>query len=542
MHEIVHRGPVRAALAALFMVAACGDGESNLAGTVAAALDEPVLETASGSLQGLTSGSVERFLGIRYATAERFAAPVPQPLGAGPATAFGSRCPQVNAGNFTGDEDCLFLNVYRPAQVDPAERLPVLFWIHGGSFTTGAGSDYDPSRLVEENRIIVVTINYRLGPLGFLALPAASDGAAGLSGDYGLLDQREALRWVQANIAGFGGDPARVTIAGESAGGASVCAQLTSPGSSGLFSQAIIQSASCVALTVAAAEAFGASMASGVGCTDAATAIGCASGKTAAELTSVASTYAVVAGGALLPSSPTEVLAVGVPGQVPVLVGGLRDEIAFFAAYFPPYYNLAPADYATALQNIFPAAAFPGVNTAEVANLYQVDGRPAPQPFFAISAVASDSGYFYGSPAFIYWQALGGCVTSRLAGTLSRSTATFAYELDDPEFVWNTATTGSPLAKGASHTSDLPFLFELSAPLNQPFGAAQNALADTMVRAWGAFVNTGDPSTSTLAWPGYAQSAPSMMHLEPGKVGPSTDFDARHHCEFWRTALALPPT
>jgi para-nitrobenzyl esterase len=491
---------------------------------------------------GLRSGTVEQFLGIRYATAERFAAPVTQPLGAGPFTTFGCRCPQVNAGVFGGEEDCLFLNVYRPSNVEASERLPVLFWIHGGSFMTGAGSDYDPSRLVETNRIIVVTVNYRLGPLGFLALAAPSEGGEGLSGEYGLQDQQEALRWVRANIATFGGDPGRVTIAGESAGGAAVCAQISAPSSVGLFAQAIIQSASCAALDLATARAFGAGTASAVQCADQATAVDCLRGKTPSQLTSVAGTYGVVAGGAVLPQSPEAVLAAGVPGRVPVMVGSLRDEIAFFAAYFPDYFNLTEASYGAALQAVFPAANFPGVNPADVVSLYPLEGHPAPRAFFAISAVASDSGYFFGSQAFIYWQALGGCVTSRLADTLSRSTATFAYELDDPEFLWNTTTTLSPLTKGASHTSDLPFLFELGAPLNQPFGVEQNALADAMVRAWGAFVNTGDPSTPARSWPGYNEAARNLLHLEPGAVGLTTDFNARHHCAFWRTALNLPPT
>lgn len=173
--------------------------------------------------------------------------------------------------------------------------------------------------------------------------------------------------------------------------------------------------------------------------------------------------------------------------------------------------------------------------------LYPVAGRPAPQPFFAITAVASDSGYFYGTSRFIYWQALGGSVTSRLADKLSASTTTFAYELDDPAFTWNTAATGSPLTKGASHTSDLAFLFDLDPPLNQPFDAAENALADTMVRAWGAFVKTGNPSTGATAWPAYTQASRTMLHLEPDRVALTTDFDARHSCDFWRTVLALPP-
>jgi para-nitrobenzyl esterase len=350
------------------------------------------------------------------------------------------------------------------------------------------------------------------------------------------MDQQEALRWVQANIATFGGDPERVTIAGESAGGASVCAQLTSPLANGLFSQAIIQSASCFAMDVVEAERLGTATAATIGCSTPSDQLKCLrDDKTAADIVYRGTgVYAVVTGGQLLPTAPADVVTDGLPSPVPVLIGSLRDEIAFFAAYFPDYFRLTAERYAPAL-----AALFPALSTSEITRRYPIDGRPAPEPFFAISAVASDSGFFYGSPTFIYSQALGGCVTSRLADALSSSTTTYAYELDDPNFAWATETTGSPLLKGASHTSDLPFLFELEAPLSRPFTDVQAALADQMVRAWGAFVATGDPSTTTTPWPAYSAAAPSMLHLEPSRVSTTLDFRERHHCDFWETSLAL---
>jgi para-nitrobenzyl esterase len=572
MDVMLHRNSLRDTIALLLLALACGaaddpadaavappgedgppalhgnvevgleDPPSDLDATALAAGDAPVVQTADASVRGLSSGSVEQFLGIPYAEppvgALRFRPPVPLLLaGELNATTFGSECLQGTATDPVGDESCLFLNVYRPANVDASQRLPVMFWIHGGSFTSGAGSDYDPRRLVKTNGVIVVTINYRLGPLGFLALPALSGEAGdGLSGDYGLMDQQEALRWVKANIATFGGDPARVTIAGESAGGASVCAQLTSPLASGLFSQAIIQSASCIALGVADAERFGTDTAAAIGCSTPTDHLTCLrDDKTAADIVYKGTgVYGVVAGGNLLPTEPDAVVRTGLPRPVPVLIGSLRDEIAFFAAYFPAYFGLTAADYAPTL-----AALFPALETSEITTRYPIEGRPAPQPFFAISAVASDSGFFYGSPTFIYSQALGGCVTSRLADALSSSTTTFAYELDDPSFTWATQTTQSPLLKGASHTSDLPFLFELDAPLSQPFNDAQNNLADQMVRAWGAFVATGDPSTTTNPWPAYTAAAPTLLHLEPSAVSTTHDFRERHHCDFWKTSLAL---
>jgi para-nitrobenzyl esterase len=180
---------------------------------------------------------VNGFLGIRYGQAPlgtlRWKPPqAPNPgQGSIVAGAFGHTCTQ---GRPTDNEDCLFLNVYTPSNVNPRSRLPVFVWIHGGALVSGAGSDYDPSVMVADNNVIVVTINYRLGSLGFLAasvLAAPQADAfenAGDAGNYGLMDQQFALAWVQRNIAAFGGDPDAVTIGGESAGGLSVSSQLAS--------------------------------------------------------------------------------------------------------------------------------------------------------------------------------------------------------------------------------------------------------------------------------------------------------------------------
>src|SRR5690606_2914884 len=121
----------------------------------------------------------------------------------------------------------------------------------------------------------------------------------------------------------------------------------------------------------------------------------------------------------------------------------------------------------------------------------------------------------------------------------SSSTTTYAYELDDPNYLW---PEGSIIARGASHASDLPFLFDLSVPISQPFDAMQSALADTMVRAWGAFVRSGTPATPERAWPAYDAVEQSMLHLVPGAVDITRDFRARHHCDFWRETLGLAPS
>jgi para-nitrobenzyl esterase len=231
----------------------------------AAQLTAPVA-TTTGTYQGLmnfqelpgdpTSG-VNVFFGIRYGQAPvgtlRWKPPqAPNPgQGSIVAATIGHTCTQ---GRATDSEDCLFLNVYTPSHVTPRSRLPVFIWIHGGALVNGAGSDYDPSVMVADNNIIVVTINYRLGSLGFLAasvLEATAPNAfqnVGDAGNYGFMDQQFAMAWVQRNIAAFGGDPDAVTIGGESAGGLSVSSHLASTntyrGLTGhnLFGGAIIES------------------------------------------------------------------------------------------------------------------------------------------------------------------------------------------------------------------------------------------------------------------------------------------------------------
>jgi len=491
------------------------------------------VQTLAGALRGVAVGRVEGFLGIPYAAppvAElRWAPPVPPEPWAGErdASQVASICLQPGAlGVPLGSEDCLSLNVYRPAERDPSERLPVMLWIHGGSFVSGAGSIYDPQRLVAENQIIVVTINYRLGALGFLAAPALTrESADAVSGDYGLMDQTLSLRWVQDNIAAFGGDPARVTLAGQSAGGASVCAQLSTPAAGGLFAGAIIQSASCASVALALAEAQGTALAGALGCSDAASAAACLRALPAEQLVGLPAVFGPVAGGAYMPLAPYAALLTGQQQRVPLLVGGVSDEMRGFAAL---EYPLDPARYLDAL-----AAHFPAESPEVIAALYPLESYA--EPYLALTAALSDSGaYLLGS--------LGGCVTEALADTASLSTPTWAYEFDDPGFVWSASALPVPVPVGASHSSELPFLFDtVGVTLNEPFDGAQEALAEEMLGAWGAFIRRGDPNAGgtdlgDAAWPTYDVQARQMLHLEPAKVGVVSDFRQRHHCEFWQTS------
>src|SRR6516225_6806409 len=251
------RHPRRAALYAVLAVGVAATFLGASAGGAAAAPSSgnsgPVVRIGGGLVRGADNGGVSTFLGLPYAAPPtgnlRWRPPQPASSWSGvrDATQFGPSCPQALTRNpllppGPISEDCLYLNVYAPpvGSNDQGGR-PVLVWIHGGGLVQDGARDYDGSKLAAAGAV-VVTINYRLGALGFLAHPALASRPGGAAGNYGLMDQQAALRWVQRNIARFGGDPDNVTIAGQSAGGLSVLAQMVSPGARGLFQRAIVQS------------------------------------------------------------------------------------------------------------------------------------------------------------------------------------------------------------------------------------------------------------------------------------------------------------
>ena len=233
----------------------------------AAASAAPRVDTRQGPVEGFTAKGALQFLGIPYA-----APPVgdlrwrpPQPAaawtGVRQATRFGPACAQVTtlgvfAGPANANEDCLTLNVFTP-RLGAAAKAPVIVWIHGGGNVDGASSDYDASRLASLGDTVVVTINYRLGLFGWLAHPAL-DAEGHPFGNYGLLDQQLALKWVRDNISAFGGDPGNVTLGGQSAGSVDAEAQVASPLAAGLFQRAIFQSIVADGQPLASAEKTGA--------------------------------------------------------------------------------------------------------------------------------------------------------------------------------------------------------------------------------------------------------------------------------------------
>jgi para-nitrobenzyl esterase len=321
---------LKLALGALALAAVVG-----CASAPTATLGDPTVSLDSGVVQGEAAGGLQVFKGIPYAASTagegRWRAPQPAAKWSGirMATAFGAACPQPHVGNEPWSqvgpqsEDCLFLNVWTPSERTGAQ-LPVMVFIHGGSLRAGAAGVplYDGTKLAQRNAV-VVTINYRLGRLGFFAHPAlTAENADGYLANYGLMDQIAALRWVQRNIAQFGGDARNVTIFGESAGAVSVQALMASPEANGLFAKAISQSGGGYNITpgVKQGEAAGQQWAAARGLAAATPeqlrAIPFAEVATADALTGM------MVDGKLLTDSPTKAFMAGTQARVPLMIGG----------------------------------------------------------------------------------------------------------------------------------------------------------------------------------------------------------------------------
>ncbi len=496
----------------------------------------------TGPVVGVVGTSMLQFLGIPYAEppvgALRWAPPEPYAAWTIPrdASAFGDRCAQIGGafGLASTSEDCLSLNVYVPHRKSVPERdlrrkRPVMVWIHGGAFQNGSGDNYDPTKLVAAGDVVVVTINYRLGQLGFLAHPALSaESPAGLSGNYGLLDQQLALRWVRDNIAAFGGNPKRVTIFGESAGGISVHAQLVSPLAAGTFHRAIVQSGAVFQQpTLDDAEAAGTAVASTLGCPD----------QTAACLRALPvedvlagqpsglQTTSPVIDGVVLPLPIRDALENGAFNRVPVMQGSNRDEMRLFVAggfdlqggpVTPETYDAAVAALLGLPLNVVPllTARYPLSDYAS--------------PGLAVAALATDAAFACNAFASDRW--------------LARFVPTYAYEFAD-ENAPQLFLPPVSFPYGAAHASELQYLFDLPAAFPQPLDADQQQLSATMVRYWARFARTGKPTAPrAIRWPRFDPNQPNgarfVSLVAPAPVARGEGFfHFDHACAFWDQLL-----
>lgn len=425
-----------------------------------------------------------------------------------------------------GREDCLVLNVYAPPDAVEGAGLPVMVWLHGGGYAAGTAANYDPSRLATRRGVVMVTLNYRLGAFGFLAHPAlsAEDPAAG-SGDYALLDQQAALRWVRDNVAAFGGDPSRVTLWGQSAGGFSACHQLHAPGARGLFARVIVESGACTGrgdnLPLARAEAAGRRFARDLGCPrDGAAAAACLRRAPAGRVARVVShrpgvlgpnSWGAVAGGPVLPRPAADAFAAGEFAPVPVLMGTNADEGRLFAYLLRLTGRLGSAKSYRAV----------------LAAAYGADA-PLVEARYPVAA--------YGSPALAYARAVTDgafrCPLARAAPLLAARAPVWTYVFADRRApsVLPRLPGFPPL--GAYHGAEIAYVFQRPWILADPrrLDAAGRRLSDDMQARWAAFARTGAPDAPGLdrwlRWPASHLFAPAGA--TPAAAPPDADT-----CALW---------
>ncbi len=483
-----------------------------------------IAQTRSGFVEGEERDGIHVFRGVPYAAppvgARRWLAPEREAPWSGvrAAKSFGNAAPQnaVAVAELKAfsipepqSEDCLFLNVYTPG-LDGARR-PVMVWIHGGAFTIGSGAQsiYDGVPLAKRGDVVVVAINYRLGALGFLRLRELTNGRIPSTGNEGMLDQVAALEWVRENIAAFGGDPANVTIFGESAGGMSVGTLLGMPKARGLFRKAIPQSGACSTAAalerhIYAAERF--AHESGAPDADALLALSPAQILAAqARITPMLGQendaklggmpLQPVIDGEIVPRLSIESVERGSAAGVALLVGTTSEEWKLFGAVDPSVTTLTDSTLASRIERRLGAAARPLIETYRKA---RTERGAAATPAELFMAIETDR--VFRMPGLL------------LAETQARHEARVYNYL----FTWNSPVFGGIF--GACHAVELGFVFGThSAQGMTDFsgtGPAADALAANTMDAWLAFARSGDPSCASLGrWPTYTAAERATMVL-----------------------------
>jgi para-nitrobenzyl esterase len=514
-----------------------------IAASASAATAQGVIPTDKGPVRGVETPTVNKYLGIPYAAPPvgelRWQPPQPLERWQGPrdATQFGNHCPQGASpfGTESTTEDCLYLNVFTPngkvgqekngkTKLKKAKRLPVMVWLHGGALVVGESDDYDPARLIEQG-VVVVTLNYRLGFLGFFAHPALSaESPHRSSGNYGLMDQQAALRWVQRNITKFGGDRDNVTIFGESAGGLSVHAHLASPLSAGLFDRAIVQSGAYNPgePSLGDAESRGLAVAHVAGCEDNQTAECLRSLTVDAVLAAQPETPGAVGpnlDGRVLPQEVNTALETGGFNRVPVIEGSNHDEFTLFA-----YLNIEavfgqipPSFYPLAVPLLLSTV---GLNADPSAVIAQYPLSDYSRVVVALAAIGTDAVF--------------ACPARRTTQALSQHVPAFAYEFNDPNAPQRFVPPASFPYK-AYHAAEVQYLFDLPNPLNAPaLNGDQQSLADAMAGYWTRFARAGNPNGAAAPqWPAYTPASDLFLSLEPPTPVVDSGFAADHKCAFW---------
>ena len=509
----------------------------------------PEAHTAQGVVIGRYDGLIATFLGIPYAAPPvgnlRFAAPQPHASWTTPvqATQYGSPCPQTNRlHSASSNEDCLFLNVYAPA-IGAGPR-PVMVFFHGGSFNSGNGGitpggatyggvDYSGINIANRSGAVVVTLNYRLSLLGFLAAAALDADNHRPSGNYGLQDQQQALRWVRQNIAAFGGDPQNVTIFGQSAGGISVLYQLVSPDSAGLFNRAIIESSDDGAsATLPVVEALYDPVIKALGCDPANNTVACLRAVPVASF--LALETAGVNGGPLLdgrtvPAAPTALIKAGRFNRVPVVAGTVANEGSYFIAVATnaanPNLPLTAAQVTATVAADFPAGA------AQILAAYPLASYATPGD--ALASIETDSFF--------------ACPTDNIRTLAAAYTPVWGYEFNQPDPVLNFPVPSAPgITEGDSHTAELAYVFGHDGA-GRGLSGDNAKLSRQIINYWTSFAESGNVNNrddlfgpvgvpvrapeNRPFWPRYAAAATVLSLASPPT--PERGFADRHHCALW---------
>lgn len=495
------------AISALALAACGGSGGDDAVSPTP--VDPLTVVTTEGTLKGIQKNNeLISYLGIPFAAPPvdslRWKAPTPPAKYTGTYDAsFGrSDCVQGSATQPSGSEDCLYLNIHRPTPgAVPLSNAPVMVWVHGGAYITGSGLLYNTEQLAKSQNIVVVSLNYRLGTLGFMAHPALSEEETPRrSGNYGILDIQAALKWVQNNIEKFGGNPNNVTAFGISAGGNAMNVLLASPQSAGLFDKVVASSGGYYRSqpALATAEALGEAAATDFGCSNESSSpdskkilASCLRALPISKVLGKTFMEPIVDGKVLAETTP-EAFKNGRFHKVPVISGSTLDEFAYAIGRFTP-----PAT----LENYTKLSNF---NTPPemVAEVYSLDRYNTPQQ----AAGAASVDYFWVCGAFQDLDSITSFVPNG-----------YIYEFAE----------GNP-----THGSDLNYWLG-----NLPEGSTPNALAISkdMQNRLGAFAKNSDPNyVGALPWPKYeAGTRKTMQFASPTNT--TTDVFQNHNCPFWYT-------
>jgi para-nitrobenzyl esterase len=507
-----------------------------------------IVETAAGKLRGSSLGGIQAFKGIPYGAptggANRFLPPQPPAAWTGvrDALAYRGHAPQLPgrperrpelrtmlgpADTTPEGEDCLTLNVWTPG-IDFGKR-PVMVWLHGGAFAYGSGNRAvtEGANLARRGDVVVVSVNHRLNIFGFLHLADLGGERYAHSGNAGVLDLVAALQWVRDNIAGFGGDPGSVTIFGESGGGGKVSVLLAMPAARGLFHRAVIQSGATIRVSTrergnALAEAVLAELGFGAGGCDRlqgvpaehlAAAIAPASRRVGPRALPLLDRYdfGPVVDGSDLPTQPFDPAAPAIADDIPLLIGGTREESGFFLADDDEVWHRRLTE--ESLRARIEAVA--GPDAGRVLDLYRTMYPEASREDRLISALTAAN----------FWIRTVLLAERKAARTARNANGApvYLYSLD-----WQSPACGGRLK--AHHAMDLPFVFDTTGVPDTTKGAAGAAeLAAVISGTWAAFARTGSPENGALPdWPAYTPDGRATMILDSEcRLVPDPDRDAR---------------